>query len=334
MIKTITLKKILKGLENGSITTVGGSHDCHPLTKSIERKLNHFQEMIEKYKDELDTEQDAEKIAQCHRMIEHYNRFSSVEFGNYIEHFEDQCFNCGEQLYVIVIDDKTIGYIPSLYYWSQAEASADKYDYKAKIEDCICCSAKPLIDAGKLTAEISFPSGEVIFQNFFKNDLLYKMEKEGYHSINALKGRNELMQDLASRNVGYGQMGNMSVTVYTNNKDEVIIGSDLDYYEENLEYYEEHPKEANEDWQEEKERAEEFKNILKDGNFVSVGYICLDVWRWMCADIKTLEKYGEKLSKDRDSIKVKLSPGTYTIDHFYDLSDGEDLIYSTIKLKK
>ncbi len=332
--KTITLKKILKGLESGSITIVDGSHLCNPLEKLIERKIIHYENMIDKYNGNLKTEKDPEKIAECHRMIELYTHSVNVEFGEYISNLEQNCFNCGEQLYVIVLDDKTIGYIPSGYYWDVAEASGQKYGYKAKKEDCPCCSAKPLIDAGKLTAEINFPSGEVIFQNYFKDKALYEIQKEGYHSINALQGRNELMQDLASRDVGYGQMGNMSVTVYTNNRDEVIIGSSLECYEDNLSYYTENPNNIDEDWLEEKKKAEEFKKILEDGNFISVGYISLGVWRWMCADLRTLEKYGEKPRKDRGSIKVKLTPGTYVIDHFYDLSDGEDFIYSTIKLKK
>ena len=61
------------------------------------------------------------------------------------------------------------------------------------------------------------------------------------------------MQHLATKNVGYGQMGNMSVTIYDNDNDKILIGSDYaedyisgEYGDEYIEPYKEFQKELDE----------------------------------------------------------------------------------------
>jgi hypothetical protein len=334
--KSVSLDEIVQGLSDGSITILEVGHLCNPLLDMLENKLGHINDQIRDYQDKIDrgetkvsSKSKSGGEIDCQSMIDFYNVNKEVRVGKFIMSAEQYCFNCGENMYIVLIDEKTLGYIPSGEYWKIADASGKKYGYAAKREDCPCCSATPFVEAKKLTATINAPTGNIIFQNYFKEEKLYKYQGEGYNSINAVQGRNELMQDMASRDVGYGQMGNMSVTIYSNGK-EVLIGSDLECYEDNKAYSEENPKEDAE-WDEEVRKAEEFKKMLKDGKFKNLGDISLSVWRWMCADADTLKKYKEKPSGN--AIKVKLKPGTYTIEHYYDFPENGDYLYSRIMLK-
>ncbi len=329
--KTMSLKKIIKGLKDGTITILDGGHVCNSVVDKLENNLGHINDAFKKHKDIIkNAKSSKEEVDKSKRMIEFYNYKVNIEFGKFIDG-EQYCFNCGAYMYILLLDEKTIGYIPTTKFWKISEDSGRMYDYKAKKEDCKCCSAKPLVDAGMLTAEIEAPTGELIFQNYFSNEKMYEYQGDEDDSINSIEGRNILMQDLATRNVGYGQMGNMGVTVYSNDKDEIIIGSDLECYEDNKAYHEEKGGEITEDWKEEVEQAESFKKILSDGKFKEVGYLSLGVWRWMCADAKTLKKYKEK--KGEDALVAKLAPGKYKIEHYYDFPKNGNYLYSRIKLK-
>ena len=165
--------------------------------------------------------------------------------------------DCGETLHLTAIDEKTVALV-HWSVWSNAREKVKKgYDFCLNTNEIPDCSCKTLRDAGKLVSEINVPSGDLLFKNFFNKKELYEMPKErGYHSINAINGRNELMQYLASQNIGYGQMGNMSVSVFVNtNGDEIIIGDNYGYN---------------------RETDKEF-TITHDG-FESYGTISLDVW--------------------------------------------------------
>ena len=330
----ISLKEVLKKLEDKTITVIESGHLCNPTEDIIHRHISHHKEMIEEYEDEAKKAKTDKEKEDANRMLDLYHKMSSTELqhGRYILNVEQHCFHCGKRMYVILIDENTIGYVPTVNFWDMAKASESKYDFLVTKELLPDCSAKPFVDAQKLVAEIYAPSGNLVFQNFFQNDKLYKYQGEEYNSINELEGRNRLMQDLASRNIGYGQMGNMSVTVYSNGKNEIIIGDDFDLYEDNSHYYKENPDKIDDEWRETEKKAKEFRKILKQGKFKNLGDISLSVWRWMCADAKTLKEYDEE--PDTDAIKTKVQPGTYVIEHYYDFCRREDLIYSRIKLKK
>lgn len=168
----------------------------------------------------------------------------------------------------------------------------------------------------------------MLFTNFFKQDNIYEFPKDvnsydSEHSINGITGRNNLMQYLASQNIGYGQMGNMSVNVFVNKAgDEIIIGADYGYTEEKGEF------------------------TVKHKGFKNLGSISLSVWRWMCGDLEVLRGHGEvipdniKVNKQtendyKDYILTKVQPGTWVIEHYYDfLKRDDEVIYSKLYLKK
>ena len=326
----VSLETIVNGLKDGSITLLDQGHMTNPLVDKLERKLNHINEQIADYEAKIAKGIKKDGKVECKGMIDFYKVMLSFEVGQYLGDSEQYCFDCGANMYIMLIDEKTIGYIPSGRYWQIAEKSGKKYGYRAKAEDCECCEAKPLTDAQKLTAEINVPTGKLVFQNFFRAKELYELKGEEYHSINGLMGRNELMQDLATRDVGYGQMGNMSVNIYSNGK-EILIGSDLECYEDNKAYHEEEPDTIDDEWIEESKKAEEFKAMLKEGKFKDLGSISLSVWRWMCADAQVIEPYDEEVDSDR--IVVDIPVGTYVIEHYYDFPKNGDSLYSKITLK-
>lgn len=326
------LDKIIQGIKDGTITILENEHHCNSLLEKLKRSyessLKHQTEYREKIKNGEHGKDDVEK---CKRMVEYYGYKFETEFGHYIDG-EQYCFNCGLNMYIILIDENTIGYIPSCEYWEIAEASGKKYDFIAKKEDCKPCECSSLVKAQKMVATINVPSGKLIFQNHFQKKELY--ESKTRESINSILGRNELMQELATRDVGYGQMGNMSVGIYSNEKDEIIIGDAYaeDSYEDDKCYYDENPNEIDDEWLKKEKEYKEFKKVITDGNFVNKGEISLGVWRWMCADIEVLKKHGEKPNTD-DSIKIDVKKGTYEIEHYYDFPKNGDYIYSRIKLK-
>ena len=145
------------------------------------------------------------------------------------------------------------------------------------------------------------------------------------NSINAIRGRMNLMNYLAAKNIGYGQMGNMSVNVFLNKAgDEIIIGNDYGY-----------------------DRETDRERTIKHKGFRNLGSISLSVWRWMCGDLEVLKGHGEvvpeniKVNKQteddyKDYILTKVKPGTWVIEHYYDLAteEDEDRIYSKLYLKK
>lgn len=330
------LNKLIDGIKNGSVTLLENGHTCRPLLDRLEFRLERVNTRIDDYKQKIRKGVTMIDTVSCKNMLEFYKMGLEVEVGSYIDNVENQCSSCGESLYPILIDEKTLGYIPSGEYWDIAEASGKTYGYVAKKEDFKPCSCIEMNEKQKFVAEIDVPSGKLVFQNFFKTKELYESINDGYNSINSLAGRNDLMQELASRNVGYGQMGNMGITVYSNDVDEIIIGDSLDVFEENVGYYEECPEEIGDGWAQQLIEGNVFKNRLEAGNFDNKGDISLSVWRWQCADIETLKKWGEEPTTDKyqDVIILDVKPGRYEINHFYDFPSNGDYLYSTIKLIK
>jgi hypothetical protein len=328
------LKKIIEGIENGTITILENNHRCNPLIDKLKQLYTSSIERKKEYQEKIKNGVTREDGRSYDGMVQLYDMKLNVEIGHHLMDMTQYCFNCDSEMYVILIDEKTIGYIPSNEYWDIAEKSGTKYGYKAKKEDCKKCSASHLTESQKLEATIEVPSGELIFQNYFDKEELYEgKEKYGTPGINSILGRNKLMQELAEKNVGYGQMGNMGVTVYSNETDEIIIGNNVDMYYDNKGYYESHPEKIDDEWLKEEKDAKEFEKYLKEGNFKKMGEISLSVWRWMCMDKQLLLEHGETLKTDdiyQDSVEVHVQKGNYKIEHYFDFPENGDYIYSKI----
>ena len=172
---------------------------------------------------------------------------------------------------------------------------------------------------------LNFKSGKVIFANFFldkKGEYLFEVpKKEKYsdkYSLQTLIGRINIQQYVSKTyNSGYAQMSNMSADVFVSKDKKTIIIGDEPY----------------EDAKSKKDKKfnEEFKK-----NFDKLGNICMDVWRWECADQSELDKYeGHQI---RQGVEVNVVPGNYEVKHYFDADGFSDnygvyKIYSEIKLK-
>lgn len=326
--------ELVAGLKSGKIKIDSKNHLHNDILPSLERylehKQDHLKELIEKganyvYKHDKEKGPIGEERSKSIISMVQYDLFEPLDFGHYLLGFtgEFYCFNCGAHLNIVPIDENTITLIEWKVFHDKQEKSGLKYDYRITDSEIPTCSSKELCDSKKMVAEIQVPSGQLVFTNFFKKDEIYDKPKE-IVSINAVQGRYELMQYLAGKNIGYGQMGNMSVTVFVKETgDEIIISNDYGYSEEKGEY-----------------------EVTYDG-FINCGNISLSVWRWMCGDVQILNKHKEKLPKNlkpnksvehdyKDYILTEVQKGTWVIEHYFDFMTDEDnnLVYSKLYLKK
>jgi len=316
----ISVKEIIAGLEDGSIVLDKKGHLTNSVIDNLERVVEFTESMIEK-------RENNEEISNFYKSF-----IENIKIGVPIhDTYDNYCFNCGGRNSLVMIDAKTLGFFNVTDFNNLGKENGK--DFTLSPSDFQPCKATPLIDAGKLTATINVPTGKLVFDNFFITDSLYDMKEEGYHSINDIMGRNQLMQHLASKNVGYGQLGNMSVNVYySKEKEEILIGDP--YIEDQIEdlrgFIEECPDEARD---ENRKRLKELETVdLKvfEG-FDLVGDICCDVWRWQCADQKTLDDAGDE--QRYSAFTVEVSPGDWEIEHYYEFQKREAVVYSRIKLK-
>lgn len=179
------------------------------------------------------------------------------------------------------------------------------------------CIGRDIIERKVMTCEIDVPSGTLVFVNAFRDPINYNVPRASEftkYSLNTIVGRYNTMLYYANKGIGYGQMGNMSIGVYSNSgvSDSVLIGKP--HYSGKRESLEGHSYRGN---------------------------ICLDVWRWMCMDKDKLADSGEELNSDRDVVEVSVVPGKYLIEHYFDActdfndDDEYDIeVYSRLTLIK
>jgi len=235
--------------------------------------------------------------------------------GNNLERKEIYCFNCGKNLGLKMVDNVILTFP----------------------EECITVHIQ---EKKKLEADINLPTGEVVFQNFFRKDKLHHgpTNEFGYSDINSLFGRKTLMDYLASQDVGYGQMGNMSVSIYSNLEDEILVcDAYMDEKISNLNDVEQYP----EDFEEEDIKqakidgkfAKAFQEYIDKRQIVRLGKISLSMWRWVCADMSVLEKAKEKI--DDDAIVFNVNKGTWHVEHYFEFAyrGNDNSIYSKLTFK-
>lgn len=172
-----------------------------------------------------------------------------------------------------------------------------------------------------LTSEIEVPTGELVFFDRHPRKLTEDRHEPDF-DINRIGGRNELMQWLAERNIGYGQTGNMGVQLYTTaDKSEVVIGSHID----DPASYEREDFDTDDEYKAALTSIEDARKMFSALN--GAGGIDCEVWRWMCvdrsfltdADMTTLEK------KHRGNFcLVSVTPGRYRIEHYMDHARMQD----------
>jgi hypothetical protein len=332
-----TFPEIVDAINKGEIKIDCNGHNVVHMGES--RAIEYFK------KDMNDRLEQREKTAKAlpDNPISLGNLYSKMKPGDIDMNMEAYCWDCGARMYGVLIDDNTWSYVPSDKYWKIADTKPDKYNVnftKEDLKSTECPLFKQLGNERKIVTEIEVPSGNLIFANYFENNETY--ESKEHREINDVKGRMDLMKHLAKKNIGYGQMGNMSITIYSNKK-EVIIGDNLECYEDNKCYHDSNPDTVDDYWLKEVEQAEAYKKMLKDGKFKEKGEISLSVWRWQCGDKQILEEqFGEKfpgLKKDDKSLYsseyvwIGVEPGTWVIEHYYDFPENGDYLYSKLYKK-
>jgi len=326
------LDDLANGLKDGSIKILG-NHRTNPLADRIDRDIKRNADMFEKYKDKKDRAS----------MLSMIKENGEIRFGNYIGMgTEMYCFDCGKNMYVIPLDEKTVAYCDPTEYWELADRSGTKYDFVLKHEHVKDCAAVSLRSQKKIVSEIELETGALVFCNHFgEKPILDSPEKEEYHdewNLNSVLGRNNITQYLAKQNVGYGQMGNMSVTVYSNPEDEILIAEhDPEDRIEDLTAalageYGKNTEERTKEMTEDLAKYKEFEELIKSGKYERRGEVNCRVWRWMCADDAHVKRVKAKPSNEGEkAVRFKVKPGRYVIEHYYDFQDGP--IYSKMKPK-
>ena len=150
--------------------------------------------------------------------------------------------------------------------------------------------------------EINIDS-KVVMSNYFNLGDSKKEDKYAEEwSLCKTQGRfNIANYKLKNQNTAYGQMGNMSVTVFlAKDKKEILIGEEY-YYNT--------------------ETEEECTHPCFDG-FDNIGEISLEVWRYELTTQKTLDNnpnFKKEILEDQDVVEFEGEEGVWEFEQFYGL---------------
>lgn len=334
--KGFLISDITEALKNKEISFNTRGHNNVMFAKGEESSQKHFKEEFESRYNRI--VEGAEKLPD--NIFTLSKLYQPIGVGEILMESECYCWDCDARLQFVLVNEKTVSLIDGSYYYKLS----DKFAENLKLTDLKLipeCPALPFLKTRKMVARIKVPTGKLIFQNHFGEDKIIRDAPKGeeYKSpgLNSLLGRNKIMQYLASQNVGYGQMGNMSVAVYSNGKDEIIIGDT--YYEDMIfdreaaisGKYGEIDVERLEEYKTELKLYKNFKKLITEGGFKKKGEISLDVWRWMCADKQIYDAAKIKAYDHMDVVKVNVQKGEYEIEHYYDMAQESNPLYSRIK---
>ena len=203
--------------------------------------------------------------------------------------------------------------------------SFKKFNSKKDLFDFTQPSYIPLdeaVNTGPIIWSIKIPSKEVVFVNYFP-DAINPPPANRYspeYSLNHLDGRrNSAAHYSAQNNVGYGQTGNMSVGIYSNGSeilvvdpwfDDVLVemrGDDVENYIDLSE-----PATREED-------AWKLDTYIKRNNFDYCGHIDCSVWRYECTDGQVQINEDEH----EDVIRIPITGTVLTANHYYDTPETE-----------
>jgi len=160
---------------------------------------------------------------------------------------------------------------------------------------------------------INFPSGKIIFANYFpsENDYAFGIEEDlkydTEYSINSRRGQQNCMTYMAkNHDCGYAQLGNTSCAIYKKSDDEIILTSDsMIAYDDN---------------------GNEIEGVIpKDYEYA--GSIECNVWRVEFIDCENFEK-ADNIDHDRfndiDQVVVSVNPGEWSFkNHYFSCNDSK-----------
>ena len=160
-----------------------------------------------------------------------------------------------------------------------------------------------------ITWEIDVPSKHILFVNFFRTSNPDNPDKyERHYSINGGLGRkNTAMYYASHNNVGYGQMDNTSIAIYSNDSEILIINP---YVVDTIEEYEWEDEDADtpriytDAETKEYREAQALVEYMVNNSMVHRGDICLEMWRYECADYEQVKE--EIPTIDQDMVGISL----------------------------
>lgn len=289
----MNIKEFYQLLSKNKIT-IDDNHHAFNLTRFIDNikyQIEYYEELCKKHKNDKYFEQYYNIL---NRPI---NQFDVINVG-YAGDGNIRCYYCNKPLCMVYLGDNNVVIINSEIAYNCSKTGE-------KISDYIhtSCSLSDITNKGYLETNIHVKNGQLVFANFFENEKLYDFDEDKRYkdetNICYVTGRNNLMQHLARKNVGYGQTGNMYIGVFvSNDKKSIIIAFPYD---------------------------DEGEDNKIEGYKLD-GKISCDVWRWQCADTSVLEKYGTIIDENfmEDNIVIEVPKGEWNIKHYYDLISDED----------
>ena len=172
------------------------------------------------------------------------------------------CYNCGKRLEAIIDEKQKEILIIVPKHYSEENTSVDITSKEVR------CIAEEIDKLKCFSSTIKVESGQLIFVNYFDNDKIEdcpdELQYNNEYSLDVLLGRYNRTKYLADQNVGFGQMGNMSLSVWKRKDGKEVLLTDPYMFEEKPD--------------------KEFQT-----NYTHLGIICLAMWRWMCADRSVLD---------------------------------------------
>ena len=296
--------------------------------ESLESSIGLIFDMAERYVPAEGVKSTPEEIA---RMQEWYKkdveriRTMDVKFPTIYLVFgttEYHCFSCGKRLIFRANSPTDVQVIEHRYHNPENKWLGGKF-----IPDDSPCPFKDGVPPTE--AVINVPTGRLVFVNFFGNYEEHDPKREHEYSLNHDAGRMKLAEYYATKhNIGFGQMGNMSVGVYCNKQtNRIWIATPYDPKEQEI------LQEGEKGYEEWKKECEQFDEMTVKNKAKFRGSISCEVWRWMCCDAKFIDKkYWKPKDYSDDPIVVRVQPGRYKIRHMY-RSDTEhsEVVYSTLE---
>jgi len=320
------------GIKDGSIKVDARGHNtslsAHKPNFGDEFVKERIISRLDRYLEMYEEEEDADQKEYYHKaLIEPIHTMPHGPREDYIMIFgamEEECRHCGAYMYVYLAKDEKSVYLKG-----------------ADGEEIAC----PFADGfEKANNTINVPSGELLFANFFLKgeelpDCTEDQKYTSEWSVSRIIGRMNIAKSLADQDIGYGQVGNTTITLFVNKERTKI--KILDCPESIIDNFEWMMEEEPENITPVYKGIYDRTKALLLSDWEEVGEICLSMWRYMCADRQVYDKAGltlnasrkTEITDDEEHVLCQVKPGKWEIIHHYDTSaSGDDNLVAELNL--
>lgn len=309
----------LQKLEKGTVKIDKNGH-CISGKYSIEKLIKKLQWHISYYKEKIEEEEGTSGIhSKFLAVVEKKDCFKpGKDYYPILSEVDVYCNNCGDRgLQFYIKDINTL---------------AVRHYEKGPITCVLAGKLKPI------KTRIRVPTGNLIFINHFCKtpEAPYGKKYTSEYSLNYLLGRMNIAKYLASKNIGFGQVGNTTIEVYlSKDKKSIKICEGTEYLKDDVEYFLNHKEEYTEGHTPSEEEIKKYHDIkLMETDYTFIDSISLAVWRWMCADKAVIRGASLPIRDDLDVVVCAVEPGTWEITHYYDILKKDGFLVSELKLLK